>query len=485
MKRFLLAVLCLVCMTAQGRAQSFPDWHQNYIPTVKEWQDWWARKLDINGDGSGLKWGNYSLPDLLDTKVDVSGGKSTGQTLTTPTISGGQSVNQTLTTPTVTNGAITAASFTCQNAAACVLSTLIQYSPSWAQATERTLLLRLEDTVSVKDFGAKGDGVTNDDAAIQNALAAICARSPNPGGELFFPAGDYVVSAATGHSIPCPGVTIRGTGGGAHQPGGSRFLVQGSGSASLFQFNAPLQGLYFYGGRVTSVAFSFANTTEAVTQTGYAVEFDHCAGCLVDHVYSWGAFNLFKAYSGFKNRFHDFYGAQMASSAALDGGYAVTFTGDYCTAGPSGCATRGDVTEIFDFHVDEMLSSDTGFVPGSCIHISGFAATTWIRNGTCNQSHIGVNIDCPSPISIGECPQFIHIDRLETEINAMTNPSGSTCLVGTDLVHLEAYSFQCFGYNKPQNLIRLSASGAFNGVGHVEFYGGKVEGAAASCVTAA
>ncbi|WP_025811573.1 glycosyl hydrolase family 28-related protein [Komagataeibacter kakiaceti] len=155
MKRFLLAALCLVCMTAQGWAQSLSNWHEN--PT----------------------------------------------------------------TSAATNGAITATSFTCQNAAACVLSTLIQYSPSWARAKERTLLLRLEDTVSVKDFGAKGDGTTNDDAAIQNALTAICAHSPSPGGELFFPAGDYVISASAGHSIPCAGVTIRGTGGGAHQRGQS------------------------------------------------------------------------------------------------------------------------------------------------------------------------------------------------------------------------------------------------------------------------
>ncbi|GAB6966320.1 hypothetical protein JCM25156A_03570 [Komagataeibacter kakiaceti JCM 25156] len=347
------------------------------------------------------------------------------------------------------------------------------------------MLLRLEDTVSVKDFGAKGDGTTNDDAAIQNALTAICAHSPSPGGELFFPAGDYVISASAGHSIPCAGVTIRGTGGGAHQPGGSRFVVRGSGNASLFQFNMPVPAgdKYFYGGRLTSVAFTFANTPEAVTQTGYAVEFDHCAGCLVDHVYSYGAYNLFKAYSGFKNRFHDFYAKQMASSPALHDGYAVAFTGDYCASGPGGCATRGDVTEIFDFHVDEMLSSARGFVPGSCIHLSGFAATTWIRHGTCNQPSIGLKIDCPNAIQIGECPQFIHIDRMETEINALNNVDRSACLDSTDLVHLEAYSFQCFGYNRPDNLIRIVASGAFAGAGHVEFYGGKVEGAAGSCVT--
>src|SRR5512135_793237 len=42
-------------------------------------------------------------------------------------------------------------------------------------------------TVSVKDFGAKGDGVTDDQPAIQAAIESLAKT----GGTAFVPAGDY------------------------------------------------------------------------------------------------------------------------------------------------------------------------------------------------------------------------------------------------------------------------------------------------------
>lgn len=49
----------------------------------------------------------------------------------------------------------------------------------------------MADVVSVKDFGARGDGATNDTAAIQAALDAVAARG---GGTVQVPAGTYVVA---------------------------------------------------------------------------------------------------------------------------------------------------------------------------------------------------------------------------------------------------------------------------------------------------
>ena len=48
-------------------------------------------------------------------------------------------------------------------------------------------------SVSVKEYGVKGDGVTDDTVAIQAALDAAAAHLS--GAELFFPAGVYIVSA--------------------------------------------------------------------------------------------------------------------------------------------------------------------------------------------------------------------------------------------------------------------------------------------------
>ena len=58
-------------------------------------------------------------------------------------------------------------------------------------AITRTLDSKLGDMVSVKDFGAVGDGTTDDRAAIQAALNAVSAG----GGTLYFPSGTYAMSS--------------------------------------------------------------------------------------------------------------------------------------------------------------------------------------------------------------------------------------------------------------------------------------------------
>ena len=57
-------------------------------------------------------------------------------------------------------------------------------------ATTRTLQNKLRDTVSVKDFGAVGDGATDDRAAIQAAINSAMTL----GNAVYFPAGVYVMS---------------------------------------------------------------------------------------------------------------------------------------------------------------------------------------------------------------------------------------------------------------------------------------------------
>jgi len=65
------------------------------------------------------------------------------------------------------------------------------YTQGGTGSAARVLTSRLQDYVSVKDFGAKGDGVTNDTTAIQNAVNATPVD-----GQLYFPAGKYIISSA-------------------------------------------------------------------------------------------------------------------------------------------------------------------------------------------------------------------------------------------------------------------------------------------------
>jgi len=62
--------------------------------------------------------------------------------------------------------------------------------------TVRTIQAKLDDIVSVKDFGAKGDGLTDDTEAINRALYEIYCKTLVPAARkrLYFPAGRYIVS---------------------------------------------------------------------------------------------------------------------------------------------------------------------------------------------------------------------------------------------------------------------------------------------------
>lgn len=59
----------------------------------------------------------------------------------------------------------------------------------------RTLGERFADVVNVRDFGAVGDGVTDDTEAIEAALAAGAGKT------VFFPRGNYIVNGETNFSI--------------------------------------------------------------------------------------------------------------------------------------------------------------------------------------------------------------------------------------------------------------------------------------------
>lgn len=64
----------------------------------------------------------------------------------------------------------------------------ISYLNGATSSVSRTLTSKLQDTVSVKDFGATGNGTTDDTAAIQAAV--------NAAARVYFPSGTYKISSA-------------------------------------------------------------------------------------------------------------------------------------------------------------------------------------------------------------------------------------------------------------------------------------------------
>ena len=95
-----------------------------------------------------------------------------------------------------------------QQLAAANGSSLVGFQQAGAGAVVRTAQDKMREWVSVKDFGAVGDGVTNDTAAVQIAVDYLNSIG---GGTLFFPAGTYYVS----HINYYAGITFQGVGSGS------------------------------------------------------------------------------------------------------------------------------------------------------------------------------------------------------------------------------------------------------------------------------
>jgi hypothetical protein len=69
----------------------------------------------------------------------------------------------------------------------------VYWNQSGSGAVTRTVESKLQDVVSVRDFGAVGDGISNDTSKVQAAVNAVGAN-----GSIYFPKGVYYVTALTG-----------------------------------------------------------------------------------------------------------------------------------------------------------------------------------------------------------------------------------------------------------------------------------------------
>jgi hypothetical protein len=87
-------------------------------------------------------------------------------------------------------------------------SNSVGYLPAGTGAVATTVQTKLRESVSVKDFGAVGNGVTDDTAAIQQAFTSAAAFTPKK--TVYFPAGTYVINPST--TIDATGCSIDGDG---------------------------------------------------------------------------------------------------------------------------------------------------------------------------------------------------------------------------------------------------------------------------------
>lgn len=85
----------------------------------------------------------------------------------------------------------------------------LSYLQGSTGSVPRTVTNRLQDYVSIKDFGAVGDGVTDNSAAFTHALNLVCST----GGKLYMPPGVYATSTTIKTPKQCNGIVFDGGGG--------------------------------------------------------------------------------------------------------------------------------------------------------------------------------------------------------------------------------------------------------------------------------
>ena len=139
----------------------------------------------------------------------------------------------------------------------------INFTQSGTGAVSRSVTSKLAERVSVKDFGATGNGTTDDSAAIQAAINATLPR-----GTIYFPEGIYIINSR---------INVDGVGTqavleliGEGSKGGASELRAGSGIANqpMFKFadsDIGIRNLFFNGnGVANSTAVDFLNVQSSI-----------------------------------------------------------------------------------------------------------------------------------------------------------------------------------------------------------------------------
>lgn len=134
---------------------------------------------------------------------------------------------------------------------------LIGYKGVAASAVARTVQDKVRETASVKDFGAVGDGVADDTAAIQAAINAVLTPG---GGTLYFPDGAYKLSAKL--TIPfSTGWRIRG------QSRAGTLLRQSAANTPILS----LEGHLTHSWEISDIGFTWSAAQPATNTNAIAI----------------------------------------------------------------------------------------------------------------------------------------------------------------------------------------------------------------------
>lgn len=148
-------------------------------------------------------------------------------------------------------------------------ASVVSYEPGFTGSVATTVADKLQQYVSVKDFGAVGDDVTDDTAAIQAAIDYMASI----GGTILFPAGTYKVTSSLNWvqtvDVGASGIMFQGEGGTGGPSGGATTIIKSYiANGPLFQIQGTVSSgggavgsVFFNGGGMSGICLDGDNAT--------------------------------------------------------------------------------------------------------------------------------------------------------------------------------------------------------------------------------
>jgi hypothetical protein len=262
--------------------------------------------------------------------------------------------------------------FTATGVAGELLQSGATNSPTWitpnnllvtatGSTTARTLANRFATALNVKDFGAIGNGIADDTAAIQLAIDYCISQN---GRTLFFPQGTYIISSTINITDACEllGENLSS-------------IIQTSASFSngdAFYVTGPLSQV----GRAITINNIFFNAS-AIRNSGYYINFYGNSTSRINNCQFWSGYNAV-GYTGQASSYHKMYNCIIHDNANI----GIDILGYSANQGNVDLV----ISDVFIAGSTQLVNTDTG------IHIAA-AGDISLRHVSTVYCNTGLRID--------------------------------------------------------------------------------------------